>query len=125
MKKMVSLALLAVLIASGCSGRRQFVIYNGCKGSWVRIREGTSVLVERLEYGKEVPLETGRFVGDNGRRIELIAVGYSLKDEHPMGSATNSIYISGRDGGFTAPSDLRSWEITYLYDSASNNGCER
>lgn len=122
---LVSVFLLVLFASSACSGRRQFVVYNGCKGSWVRIREGASVLIERLEYGAEAPLETSRFVGDNGRTIELIAVGFSLRDNRPLGSATQSVYVSGRSGSVTAPSDLPTWRINYLSSSDSGGGCER
>ncbi len=126
MKKIpMAVWLLLVLLSSDCSSRRQFVIYNGCKGSWVRIREGKTVLFERIEYGREEPLETSGFIGDTGRTVELVAVGYSLRDNHPMGEASNLLYVPGRSGSLTAPSDLPTWNITWLYSSDSNSGCER
>ena len=120
MKKLTTLLFLVMLTAA-CSNK-PFVIYNGCKGSWLRVRDGRgTLLLERLEYGKEgVPdLE-----GQAGRNVELIALGFELGSDRPLGSATTSRYIPNSNSGvITGPTQMQPWEVTSLSSSDSNGGC--
>lgn len=127
MKKLVSAALVAAALASAAACTKQeAVIYNGCKGSWVYIQQGSRIVVDRLNYGESTGLKTSWFA-DNGdtRRMELVAVGFRLSDNSPMGAARQTFQV-GNSGGLTGPSDnLPSWNITSLRDSARGNNCER
>lgn len=127
MRKIVLAALLAAALATvwACT-KQESVIYNGCKGSWVKILQGTKVRLDRLDYGQPAGFQSSWFV-DNGDtyRIELVAVGYRLSDNSPMGAARRSFYLGGGNSNPAGPSnDLPSWNITQLFDSANNNNCE-
>jgi hypothetical protein len=129
MKKLVFAAMFAALLAGAAACTKQeAVIYNGCKGSWVQILQGSKVRVGRLDYGQATSFQSSWFV-DNGDtyRIELVAVGYRQSDSSPMGAARERFSLGGGGSGdFTGPSDdLPSWNITYLRDSATGNNCER
>lgn len=116
------LLMCVVLLSTGCE--RPFVIYNGCNGSWVRVVDGRgNLLVEHLNYGLESGVDVGGFAGGN---IELLASGYDLQSNRPLGSATTSRYIPHSSGGSPmSPSQLQPWQITYLQTTDPNGGCRR
>lgn len=114
MKRYVLAAL--ILLSMGCE--RRFIIYNACKGSWVKVREGRGeYIVDRLPYGQSAAPDIR---GASGRSVELLAEGFSLRDNRPLGYSSTTIYIP-KGGSITGPSQIRSWEITWLYPE----GCER
>ena len=127
MKEFLRVILLLVLVvgAVGSCTKREGVIYNGCKGSWVFIQEGTKILVDRLDYGSTVGISASWFVNDGrSSRVILVAVGRSIATGKPMGATSKDYYITGGYGGPTSASSLDDWNITSLFDSAFNNGCE-
>lgn len=114
------LVLLVALVASACE--RPLMVYNGCNGSWVRVHDGRgNLLVEKLVYGQERELDVRGYAGGN---IELLAVGFDLNNNRPLGSATTSRYIPNRSGSY-GPTQMHPWEITSLYTSDPNGGCQR
>ena len=122
MRKQLIVLAFVVVALSGCSAR-PFVIYNGCKGSWVRVRDGRGdILVSRLDYGNETPVDLRKAYP--GRLVELLAVGFSLRDGRPLGSASTSVYVPDYGGPITGPSQLQPWEISYLYTTDQKGGCE-
>ncbi len=122
--KRILLALLVALLGAMACSKKEAVIYNGCKGSWLRIRFGDQVLFQRLEYGREESIETVRFLAGRSTSFQLVAVGFSLRDNTPLGSTSQWFTIRNSSGSFTSPS-LPSWNITSLTDSASGSGCEK
>lgn len=123
MVKFVLLALTALAV-SACD--RPMMVYNGCNGSWVRIHDGRGrLLVSRLPYGQEAELDVQ---GYQGSSIELLAAGFELGTDRPLGSTrtTRSIPWSGGFGGNVAgPSQMQSWQISSLQTTDPNGGCRR
>lgn len=103
---LVPLALLALV---GCE--EPLVIKNDCFGSWVSVVDGDGdYLTYYLPYGSlvEVDLEEAP-----GTHVELLASGYRLGSDEPIGSTTTSRKVP-QGGGVTAPPQMDPWVIRTL-----------
>lgn len=115
--------LLLVFVLSLCAcTQRPLIIHNNCKGSWVRVREGDNILIQRLDYGQEVEVEVE---GYRGRTMYLYANGFRLSDNKPLGGVETTRTIPNSGGFITSPSDIEPWQINYLITTDSEGGCQR
>ena|SRR3989344_6806583 len=116
------LVILVALAVEGCA--QPLVIYNGCNGSWVRVHDGRGqLLIDRLDYGLETTVDVD---GYRGSTIQLLAAGFELKTNRPLGSATTSRHIPNSGGGtIVGPSQLYAWQILNLYTTDPKGGCRR
>lgn len=120
----VVMVVAALALSSACERRMDLVIYNACKGSWVTVVDGRGrELVRQLGYGQEAAVDVR---GYSGTTIYLLATGYSLDGNRPLGSATDSRHIPRIYGSSpTGPSQLQPWRITSLQSTDRNGGCQR
>ncbi len=115
------LFMLLAVLATACHAPLPQA-YNGCKGSLITItesEEGNRVLVKDLPFNQSATLDI-----HYDRYVTLLAVGVSDKDGHGLGSATWATEIYSSNGP-TGPSEPPVWQITSLYSSDPNGGCER
>jgi hypothetical protein len=112
-------AFLAILVLAGAGcGNRPFVVVNDCGGSWVQVLDGRGrVLAERIDFGRNATVDLG---GLAGQRVELVAQGYDLVTNKPLGSVTTDRYIPTTGGMFTGPDQIQPWQVNYL-----PGGCRR
>ncbi len=124
MKKML-LAFVAIVVFAamcGCERKRDLVVYNACAGSWVEVQDGRGrMLIPYLPFGQSAAVDIS---GYSGSRVELLALGFDLETNEPLGSANTSRYIQDTYGSsITGPSQLDPWEIRHLRSSGGSRGC--
>lgn len=123
-KKLFLVAFMVLTTSVTVACDRPMMVYNGCGGSWVRVHDGRgNLLIDRLNYGLESAVDVD---GYEGSTIELLAAGFDLKTNKPLGSAvtSRSIPYSGF-GTMVGPSQIPPWQITSLYTTDSDGGCRR
>ena len=121
------LAVVIVAVAmSGCSmifSPPEMVISNSCNGSWLEVRDGEGkVIAPRIDYGQSQGIDAKWY---SGATMYLVATGYEIGSNRPLGSASTSVYIPQSSGGPTGPSQITPWQVMYLQTSDPNGGCRR
>lgn len=118
------LVVVLLMVATGCTRTSSLVIYNGCNGSWVRVHDGLGQsLVSRLDYGQEVAVDVE---GYRGSTVQLLAAGFDLTTNRPLGSAVTTRHFPYNGGTVvTGPSQVQSWQIMHLSTTDPKGGCRR
>jgi hypothetical protein len=111
----VALVCIVSLATSSCADMAHVSVVNYCHEAWFVIshykENGVRIIASpRLEVGQVVDIDY-RGVSGQSQKFLLMADGYRVSGNRPLGRVTEEIWIYPTSGELTGPKNVYSWAI--------------